>query len=214
MAHSSDFSGERDFAGEYGQMGEPELLTLAASYDTLVEPAKDALRAEFARREMHPPLIEEVDVLESRSLVTVRRYRDLSEAMVARAVLESAGVFCFLRDENVVRLDWAYSNAVGGISLQVSAEDEAAAADLLNQPMPASIPVEGEADYTQPVCPRCGSAVISFQGPGRKAAMASLFVVGLSLPLGVESWRCHACDARWTGDEDDTLQSEAAEGNL
>ena len=152
------------------------------------------------------------DAVESRTLVTVRRYRDLTEAMVARGALESAGIFCFLRDENVVRMDWAYSNAVGGIILQVSAEDLEEATALLNQPMPQSIPVEGEADYTQPVCPRCGSTDISFEGAGRKAAMISVFTVGLPLPLGVESWLCHACDARWTDDEDDSPAPDGGKG--
>jgi hypothetical protein len=126
---------ERGFTEEYGRMGELELLNLAAAYDTLVEPAQDALRAEFARRGMEPPLIIEPDVPESRRLVTVRRYRDLSEAMVARGVLESAGIFCFLRDENVVRMDWFYSNAVGGVGLQVDADDADEATKLLNQPI-------------------------------------------------------------------------------
>jgi hypothetical protein len=203
MMHTSGSDAERVFAEEYGRMGELELLKLAASYDSLVEAAQDALRAEFARRKMEPPLIEDDGVLENRRLVTVRRYRDLSEAMVARGVLESAGLFCFLRDENVVRMDWAYSNAVGGISLQVAVEDAAAATDLLNQPMPESIAVEGEADYFQPICPRCGSMEISAERMGQKAAMTSLFVVGLPLPLGVEAWRCHACGARWADDGDD-----------
>ena len=135
-------SGDRGFAEEYGRMGEGELLQLAHSYDTLVEPAQAALRAEFARRGMEPPLIDEPEVLESRRLVTVRRYRDLSEAMVARGVLESAGIYCFLRDENVVRMDWFYSNAVGGIGLQVDTKDEEEATKLLNQPIDD---VEGEA---------------------------------------------------------------------
>jgi hypothetical protein len=103
-----------------------------------------------------------------------------------------------------VRMDWAYSNAVGGISLQVAADDVAAATDLLNQPMPESIAVEGESDYLQPVCPRCGSIDVVAERTGQKAAMTSLFVVGLPLPLGAESRRCNACGARWTDDQDDS----------
>jgi hypothetical protein len=142
MMDEAGLNTERGFAEEYGRMGEMELLQLAHSYDTLVGPAQDALRAEFARRGMEPPLIDEPEVLESRRLVTVRRYRDLSEAMVARGVLESAGIYCFLRDENVVRMDWFYSNAVGGIGLQVDTKDEEEATKLLNQPIDD---VEGEA---------------------------------------------------------------------
>jgi len=118
---SPDFDAQRDFANEYGKKGESELLRLAGSYDTLVDAAQDALRAEFAKRKMEPPLIEEPGVLEGRGLITIRRYRDLSQAIVPRSALESAGIFCFLQDENFVRIDWGASNAVGGIRLQNAA---------------------------------------------------------------------------------------------
>jgi len=40
-------SDQTDFADEYARMGDAELLKIAAAYDSLVEPAKDALRAEL-----------------------------------------------------------------------------------------------------------------------------------------------------------------------
>jgi hypothetical protein len=213
MMDSPDLSGEHAFAERYEQMGEVELLDLASSYDTLVGPAQEALRVEFARRDMKPPLIEEdgeADDSPESNLVTVRRYRDLSEAIVARSVLESAGLFCVLRDENMVRMEWQISNGLGGLRLQVRAADEAEATELLNQPMPPSIPVEGEPEYRQPVCPRCGSDDISFEGQGRKAALASLFVLGLPLPHGIDSWQCHACGSRWTDDADDNADAASS----
>jgi len=207
MMQPAGSDAERAFVEEYGRMGEMELLKLAGSYDTLVEPAQDALRAEFARRKMEPPLVDEPDVLESRSLVTIRRYRDIAGAMVPRAVLESAGIFCFLQDENVVRLDWAWSNAVGGVRLQVRREDAPAAEELLNQPMPESIGYGSQMEYVQPHCPRCESIDIAFEGADRSAALVSTFVLGLPLPLGGESWRCSACGCRWSDDgEDDPAQ--------
>jgi hypothetical protein len=203
MTLSADSNGEHRFTEEYGRMGEAELLTLASSYDALIGPAQDALRAEFARRGMEPPLIEEADVLESRALVTVRRYRDLSEAMVARTVVESAGIYCFLRDENLVRLDWQVSNFIGGLSLQVQPEDAGEAMELLDQPAPESIAFDGREDYEQPHCPRCGSTDISFEGSNRKAAIASVFLIGVPLPLGGTSWSCQTCGCRWADEADD-----------
>ena len=154
------------FSTQYADMSDKELLHLAAAYDSLVDPAQEALRGEFARRGMEPPLIEEDRVeVESQRLVTVRRYRDTSEAIVARSVLESAGLFCFLRDENLVRMDWQVSNFIGGIRLQVRPDDQQAAEELLSQPVPESIPFDNGTDFTQPNCPRCGSINISFEGP-------------------------------------------------
>jgi len=81
-----------DLAAQYAQMSETELMELARSYDGLLEIAQAALRAEFARRGLEPPLMEEPDELEFRPLATVRRYRDLTEALAARSLLESAGI--------------------------------------------------------------------------------------------------------------------------
>jgi hypothetical protein len=201
-------SGQAGFAENYAQMSAPELLHLAAAYDSLVEPAQDALRAEFTRRKMEPPLIED-EVLDSERLVTVRRYRDTSEAIVARSVLQSAGLYCFLRDENLVRLDWQVSNFIGGMSLQVRPEDQAMAEELLSQPVPPSIEygaieheagADAQAEYVQPHCPRCGSIEVTFEGADRSAAITSTFMLGLPLPLGGESWRCAACGCRWSDD--------------
>jgi hypothetical protein len=109
-----------DIAEGYSKMVEGELLRLARSYDSLTDTAQAALRAEFSRRDLEPPFIEDEEEPEPRNLVTLRRYRDLSEAIVARTLLESAGIYVFLRDENLVRLDWQMSNLIGGIRLQVS----------------------------------------------------------------------------------------------
>lgn len=206
MTPQSGSDAMRTFAGEYARMSEGELLHLAASYDSLVGPAQDALRGEFARRNLEPPIVEQDDPVEvtSQLLVTVRRYRDTSEAIVARSVLESAGIFCFLRDENLVRLDWQVSNFIGGLSLQVHPEDSEAALELLSQPVPESIAFEGRAEFLQPHCPCCGSIEITFEGRDRSFAIATTFMFGLPLPLGAESWRCDACGCRWSGDGDHT----------
>jgi len=206
-AQASSDSGRR-FADEYVQMSEGELLRLAAAYDSLIEPAQDALRGEFARRGMEPPTVEEPEEATSQSLVTVRRYRDLSEAIVGRATLESAGIFCFLQDENFLRLDWGAAIALGGLRLQVRPQDVQAAEELLSQPIPESIAYEGSAEYLQPHCPRCGSIEITFEGSDRSAALVSTFVLAVPLPLGAESWRCHACGCRWPNDASE-LPSEA-----
>ena len=195
-----------DFASRYAQMGEPELMELAGAYDSLTEPAQAALRAEFTARHLDPPLIEDTgeEVAED-NLITLRRYRDLSEAIVARGFLESAGIYVFLCDENLVRLDWQVSNFIGGIRLQVRASDAPEATELLNQSMPAAIPFGGTEDFLQPLCPRCSSADITFEGSSRGAAITSLYLLSLPLPLGRETWLCHSCDARWEDTVDEPL---------
>ena len=52
---------------------------------------------------------------------------------VEKSVLEDAGIQCFLEDENVVRMDWLGSNAMGGIKLVVRKKDAEAAEKLLSE---------------------------------------------------------------------------------
>ena len=42
----------------------------------------------------------------SPDLVTIERFRDLPEALLAKGKLESAGIRCFLADSELVRTDW------------------------------------------------------------------------------------------------------------
>jgi hypothetical protein len=198
-------SSANPYADQYAELGREQLLQLARDYDSLNDAAQTALRAEFARREMQPPLIDEDEEVSSK-LVTIRRYRDLSEAIVARSLLESAGLRVELRDENLVRLDWQYSNMIGGIRLQVEEADAAAATALLDEPAPETIEFAGPFDaskpeFTQPHCPRCGSLDIVFEGAAQNVAYASLYLFALPLPRGAKAWSCHACGARWEDTE-------------
>jgi hypothetical protein len=61
----------------------------------------------------------------------LRAYRNITEAMVDRTALESAGIRCFLYDDNLIRLDWFVSDAVGGAKLVVSQKDALEARKIL-----------------------------------------------------------------------------------
>ena len=57
----------------------------------------------------------------------------MPQAFVEKSVLEDAGIQCFLDDENVVRMDWLWSNAMGGIKLVVRKKDAEEAERLLSE---------------------------------------------------------------------------------
>jgi hypothetical protein len=96
------------------------------------------------------------------------------------------------------------SNFIGGIRLQVDEPDATAALTLLDQPVVDPIPQNGQADFDQPHCPRCGSSEITFDGSSRGVALASLFLLAVPLPLGPETWRCDSCGVRWQEDEENS----------
>jgi hypothetical protein len=67
---------------------------------------------------------------DSGMLVTVARFRNQLEASLARGLLESAGIRCFLQGENALNNIGCSFDAA---RLQVAAGDEAAANELLSQ---------------------------------------------------------------------------------
>jgi hypothetical protein len=204
-----------DLAASYAGLPEAQLLDLARGYDGLIESAQATLRAEFEKRHLDPPLMEEMEEDRATALVTIRRYRDLSEAIVARSLLESASIPVYLADENLVRIDWQISNMIGGIRLQVDVADKAAADELLLQPIPEEIAFSeaAPASYVQPHCPNCGSTDVFFRGAyhgvARVAFQTILPIAILVFPFTLAlqaidrwknppfTWRCNRCDVRW-----------------
>lgn len=127
------------FASRYRDMSDGELLKLAAKPWEVSDEAWDALEDELDRRGLDVPEAEAapvVSVPEKRNLVLLRRFRDMPEALLAKGKLESSGLEVFLADDNMVRLDWFYSNLVGGVKLMVDAEQFAEASRVLNEPVP------------------------------------------------------------------------------
>src|SRR2546423_2843478 len=126
----------------YSRQMDGELEKLAEQSYELTDIAREALRSELAKRALsgrlvelapipaappvipgHPPPAKPLPLVdgeaELREMTTVRRFRDLPEALLAKGSLQSAGIECLLVDDNIVRTDWFWSNAVGGIKLQV-----------------------------------------------------------------------------------------------
>jgi len=201
-------SGSNELEDRMATMTDSELRQLGAQYESLRDDAQALVRAEFKRRSMEAPLVEEESSVETlQGVSTIRQYRDQAEAFLVRSVLESAGIACYLRDENTIRMDWLWSNLMGGIRLQVASEDVQAAEAILDQPIPESIAVAGEAEYQQPRCPRCGSLDVSFDSLDTKVGAASILLLGFPLPSPVtrDAWHCHACGYDWTGDAADEV---------
>jgi hypothetical protein len=80
-------------------------------------------------------------------LAMVKRFYALTEALVAKSALDSAGIDSFLTDEDVVQL--VYPNLVGGLKLMVRPEDLDTAVQLLSQVAAEEISQEEETDLAE-----------------------------------------------------------------
>jgi len=184
----------------YDQLTDAELEETARGAPDLTETARQALAEVIASRGLNIRLADSIpfDQIEWQQLVTIRRFRDLPEALLAKGALEAAGIESFLADENIVRMDWFISGGIGGIRLQVKKEDVEESLSVLGEPIPETFDVEGVGGFEQPKCPRCGSLDIAHQaGVDKRFALPALAVGGIPVPVPRDEWKCQSCGAEW-----------------
>jgi hypothetical protein len=203
-----DLPQEDELTQTYRSASDNELLALALAYDSLTDFAQNALRAEFERRGLEPPEIpDDSQHAEFQRLVTVEQYRELADAQVAKGALESAGIHCYLRDENALRMQWVWSNLLGGVRLQVNEQDREAAQAVLTQPIPEQIQLDGDIPYDQPRCPHCGSLNIHYQAIHERAGLASI-ILFVPVPIPKRAWLCKDCGVQWREVLDDGAEPD------
>jgi hypothetical protein len=69
---------------------------------------------------------------ENETLIVLRAYNFQHEAMIDKAKLDSAGIDCFLKNDNMEIIQPFFSQSAGGIKLMVMSHDAVAALEILN----------------------------------------------------------------------------------
>lgn len=143
MAKIDPESEKQRLAMTYRAMSDEELRKVGGEPGELTDWAFEVLREEMKGRNLTwagqdmplPSQMEHPEVVEDpgNRPVVLRRYRDMPQAFVEKSVLEGAGIECYLQDDNVVRMDWLWSNAMGGMKLVVRKRDAEEAERFLNQ---------------------------------------------------------------------------------
>jgi Tfp pilus assembly protein PilF len=154
----------------------------------------------------------EAALAERRSPVTVATFLHPLDAHLARGKLEGAGIPSFLAHEEIVALNYFWSNGFHGIKLQVTAENTSEALEvLLNVPEAGEYEL-GEKDG-QIQCARCGSYHTYYETYNLNLVyLASLLLI---LPLLIarvlfllllpaflllipkREWSCQSCGRTW-----------------
>ncbi|MGB9335819.1 MAG: hypothetical protein WCB14_12475 [Candidatus Acidiferrales bacterium] len=150
-----------------------------------------------------PPLTSEAG---KQPFVLLRRYACLSDALLCKTVLDSASIDCVLSDANIIRLDWLYTNLIGGVKLWARENEADDGFDLLDQEIPEKFEIEGLGEYTQPRCPQCRSFEVSYQELVKVATYLATFILGLPIHITRRAWKCHACGHSWPASQDPTQQ--------
>jgi hypothetical protein len=150
------------------------------------------------------------------------RFSTTGEAETARSALDAAAIDSFLADEEIIAIDWLFSNAFGGVKLIVRDEDRESSEALLSgafdeEPLEESV---GEAVVEEPQdvsvrCPSCGSAEVGqvprlrlffffavvlaaagYAVDRKGLAFAAVFVVAIAVAL-ISSRSCTACGEKF-----------------
>lgn len=123
-------------------------------------------------------------------MITIARFSLAIEAHVSRAKLESEGIPAFVADEHTITANWLYSNAMGGVRLQVpNACAEQAIAILATDYSNDVIKEQGHDPLT---CAQCGSSDVHVFTKGKSIAFAMFLL--LDFPLW-PFWRVAKCVA-------------------
>lgn len=119
-------------------------------------------------------------------LVTVASFSHPSEAELAKSKLESEGIESFVADAHTVQMNWLYSNALGGVKVQVWEADAAKAQEILGTTVPPDEPEDSA------VCPNCGATTTQFEKLSRPMVFLSL-LLAFPFPIFKRKWRCEKC---------------------
>ena len=112
-------------------------------------------------------------------LTTIATYSFPYEAQIARAKLDSEGIPAFVADEQTINMQWLYSNAMGGVRLQVPEIYVQQAIELLAEDALEVVELEQGNDTAQ--CSACGSNNTEPYQQGKRWAF--LVFLGLDFPL-------------------------------
>lgn len=133
-------------------------------------------------------------------LITIKTFTYPHEAYVIRGRLESEGIRTFLKDEMTVQVHNFYSNAVGGVKLQVPAEDVDRALHILDsvKEIPQKVAVFSKEECgDSTTCPFCHSGNISRMKKADWLTLIPYLIVGFIFPVYRSSYICFECGKQW-----------------
>ena len=124
--------------------------------------------------------------------VTIGSYSTPFEANMVKSQLDSAGIPTFIADEYTIGMNWLYSNALGGVKVQVSESLASEAQQILATATESSAKCESGEES----CPECGSKNTE-DFLDKRSTFPAWVLLGLPLLLPTEKKRCNDCGHRW-----------------
>lgn len=121
--------------------------------------------------------------------ITLKTYVFQQEMLVDRSKLDAFGIPCFVKDEHIVLLHNFYSQAVGGVKLQVRESFYRQALEVLSQKNDLQI------DYSDSKlrCCKCASGNVRREKVNRPLSFVIAWLISIPLPLPSRKYFCFEC---------------------
>ena len=129
---------------------------------------------------------------------TAVAFSTLWEAEVAKSKLEAEGISAFLKDGHTVNMNWLFSNALGGVKVQVANEDLIGAREILSDIFNLDTHEEADTGDTAP-CPRCGNENTKYQ-ISKRWTFLTWVLCGIPLIWPRKNLSCNRCGYAWKDD--------------
>lgn len=132
--------------------------------------------------------------------ITIARYTEVPLAELGKGKLESEGIESYLLNKHHISINWLYSNALGGVKIQVLKEDAEMALEILNQDYSSELVAIEEMMpplTSEDLCPKCGSSNIEIEHTSRKDGAISfllIFIFHLPVVFYRKRNKCNDCN--------------------
>ncbi len=138
---------------------------------------------------------------------TIITFTQPHEAHFAKGLLESAGIGTIVRDELTAQINNFYSNAIGGVKLDVRECDFANAISILKEggyikeetdsKLKNIEIVEADSNTNKSICPFCASDNIYRKKEANLLMLLIYFFLGALFPIFKRSYICYNCEKEW-----------------
>ncbi len=123
-------------------------------------------------------------------MITLVRVTYLHEADLLCMKLAENGIETFVPDQNTASLQPLFSNAMGGVRIQINENDLARAREVLKDELP-------QINRGVFECPNCRSDSVEYEKRSRRFAFLCLLLIGIPLLFFRRECRCNACGYKW-----------------
>ncbi|WP_430813861.1 putative signal transducing protein [Carboxylicivirga sp. RSCT41] len=138
---------------------------------------------------------------------TIITFTQPHDAHFAKVLLESAGIETIIRDELTAQVNNFYSNAIGGVKLDVKESDSSAAIATLKeggyinktkQTQHQNVEIiELNENTDRSICPFCSSDNIYKKKVVNPLVLVAYLLLGAFFPIFKRNYICYDCDKEW-----------------